>query len=111
VTGKTNALAPSLDLDQFSPKNKFTPSEPLVIEGSRVRTGGMKNRTLGPLSVSDLRELFNDAWMEFAATSPMGIDLIAEASLRSMIAARIIRAANKGEVDRAALKARALRGF
>jgi hypothetical protein len=71
----------------------------------------MKNPAFGPLGVADLRGLFNDAWAEFTATSPVGIDLIAEASLRGMIAARIMRAAESGEVDRAALKALALSGL
>jgi hypothetical protein len=40
-----------------------------------------------------------------------GIDLIAEASLRSMIATRLMRAAGRGETDRASLKAFALNGL
>jgi hypothetical protein len=59
----------------------------------------------------DLRELLDDAWIDFEATSPVGIDLIAEASLRSMIATRLMRAAKAGVTDRAALKAVALDGL
>ena len=59
----------------------------------------------------DFRELLEDVWTDFTATSPVGIDLIAEASLRSMIAARLMRAAKAGETDRAALKAVALNGL
>jgi hypothetical protein len=50
----------------------------------------MYNREFAPV---DLRELLDDAWTDFEATSPDGIDLIAEASLRSMIATRLMRAA------------------
>jgi hypothetical protein len=60
---------------------------------------------------ADLRELFEDAWTEFSASSPVGIDLIAEASVRNMIATRIVRAAERGETDRRALKALALNGL
>jgi hypothetical protein len=67
----------------------------------------------------DLRELLDDAWIDFEATSPVGIDLIAEASLRSMIATslrsmiatRLMRAAKAGVNDRAALKAVAVDGL
>jgi hypothetical protein len=38
-------------------------------------------------------------------------DLAAQASLREMMADRIMRAAHSGEVDRTALKALALRGL
>jgi len=71
----------------------------------------MYNREFAPVGFVDLRELLDDAWSEFEATSPMGIDLIAEASLRSMIATRLMRAAKTGETDRAALKALALNGL
>ena len=68
----------------------------------------MPNREFAPIGFVDIRELLDDAWADFEATSPSGIDLVAEASLRSMIAARLIRAAKAGETDRAALKAFAL---
>jgi hypothetical protein len=71
----------------------------------------MQKREFGPIGFTDLHELSDDAWTEFKATSPVGIDLIAEASLRSMIAARLMRAAKAGETDRAALKALALSGL
>ena len=71
----------------------------------------MWNRAVGLLSDADLQGLFNDAWAEFNATPPVGIDLIAEASLRSMIATRIMRAAEMGKVDRVTLKSCALRGL
>jgi hypothetical protein len=71
----------------------------------------MYSREFAPLGFVDLRELLDDAWTDFEATSPGGIDLIAEASLRRMIAARLLRAAKAGETDRAALKAVALSGL
>ena len=71
----------------------------------------MQNQEFVPLGSAELQELFDDAWTEFKATSPAGIDLKAEASLRSMIAARLMRAAERGETDRHALKALALHGL
>ena len=71
----------------------------------------MEKQEFGPLGFTELHELFNDTWTEFKATSPVGIDLIAEASLRSMIATRLMRAAERGETDRTTLKALALNGL
>ena len=71
----------------------------------------MYNRAFAPCGFVDLRELLDDAWIDFEATSPVGIDLIAEASLRSMIATRLMQAAKAGVTDRAALKAVALDGL
>ena len=71
----------------------------------------MYNREFAPAGYVDLRELLDDVWNDFEATSPVGIDLIAEASLRNMIAARLMRATKTGETDRAALKALALNGL
>ena len=71
----------------------------------------MYDREFAAVGFVDLRELLDDAWTDFEATSPAGIDLIAEASLRSMITARLMRAAKRGETDRAALKALALNGL
>jgi hypothetical protein len=59
----------------------------------------------------DLRELLDDAWTEFEATAPVGIDFVAEASLRSMIGSRLMQVAKTGETDRATLKAFALNGL
>jgi hypothetical protein len=71
----------------------------------------MYNREFAPAGYVDLRELLDDVWTDFEATSPVGIDLVAEASLRSMIATRLTRAAKTGETDRAVLKALALNGL
>jgi hypothetical protein len=71
----------------------------------------MHNREFASIGFVDLRELLDDAWTEFEATSPVGIDLVAEASLRSMITTRLMRAAKTGETDRAVLKALALNGL
>ena len=71
----------------------------------------MYDREFAAVGFVDLRELLDDAWTDFEATSPAGIDLIAEASLRSMITARLMRAAKRGETNRAAMKAFALNGL
>jgi hypothetical protein len=71
----------------------------------------MENREFAPVGFIDLKALLDDAWTDFKATSPVGIDLIAEASLRSLIATRLMRAAEKGETDRKVLKAVALNGL
>jgi len=71
----------------------------------------MYDREFAPVGFIDLRDLLDDAWTDFEATSPAGIDLIAEASLRNMITARLMRAAKRGETNRAALKALALNGL
>jgi hypothetical protein len=71
----------------------------------------MYDRAFTPGGFVDLRELLDDAWTEFEATAPVGIDLVAEASLRSMIGARLMRATKTGETDRATLKAFALNGL
>jgi hypothetical protein len=70
----------------------------------------MQDLALGSLGLDDLNNVFTDAWTEFTA-APVDIDLVAQASLREMIAARIMRAAQSGEVDRRALRALALRGL
>jgi hypothetical protein len=77
-----------------------------ALEGYR-----MYHREFSRMGSIDMRELLDDAWTDFEATSPVGIDLVAEASLRNMIAARLMRAAKEGETDRAALKALALNGL
>jgi hypothetical protein len=71
----------------------------------------MYDGAFAPTGFVDLRQLLDDAWTEFEATSPVGIDLVAEASLRSMMGARLMRAAKAGETDRATLKAFALNGL
>jgi hypothetical protein len=77
-----------------------------ALEGYR-----MYHREFSRMGSVDMRELLDDAWTDFEATTPVGIDLVAEASLRNMIAARLMRAAKAGETDRAALKALALNGL
>jgi hypothetical protein len=79
--------------------------------GRLGRVGKMENREFAPVGFIDLRALLDDAWTDFKATSPVGIDLIAEASVRSLIANRLMRAAEKGETDRSVLKAVALNGL
>jgi hypothetical protein len=71
----------------------------------------MHHREFSRVKSVDMRELLDDAWADFEATSPVGIDLVAEASLRNMIAARLMHAAKAGPTDLAALKALALKGL
>jgi hypothetical protein len=73
--------------------------------------GKMDNRAFAPVGLIDLQALLDDAWTDFKATSPSGIDLTAEASVRSLIANRLLRAAENGETDRSVLKAVALNGL
>jgi hypothetical protein len=61
--------------------------------------------------MSEVQALSNEAWNEFTATSPEGIDYIAEASVRGLMVARIRRAVTRGEADRRALRERALSGL
>jgi hypothetical protein len=71
----------------------------------------MYYREFSRMGSIDMRELLDDAWTDFEATSPVGIDLVAQASLRNIIAARLMRAAKEGETNRGALKALALNGL
>ena len=87
-----------------------------VLEGRWFDIGSLEtlqeaNREFAPVGFIDLQALLDDAWTDFKATSPVGIDLIAEASVRSLIASRLMRAAEKGETDRSVLKAVALNGL
>jgi len=66
---------------------------------------------LEPQEVNLIGEAFEDAWLQFTAGAPAGIDLYAEASIRQLIAVRIIRAAQSRQLDRDALVALALRGL
>src|SRR5262245_52604609 len=95
--------------EPFPSTSKYCPRSRLA----RTSLGAtrMEDREFAPVGFFDLQELLDDAWIEFTATSPVGIDLVAEASLRSLIAARLMRAAKTGETDRTALKALALRGL
>jgi hypothetical protein len=64
-----------------------------------------------PKIMSEVQAVTDEAWNEFTATSPEGIDYIAEASVRGMMVARIRRAVTRGEADRRALRERALSGL
>jgi hypothetical protein len=71
----------------------------------------MSDRTITPNVASEIRALSDHAWSEFTATSPQGIDLVDEASVRRLIASRIRRAIGHGELYRGALIDRALYGL
>jgi ribonuclease D len=64
-----------------------------------------------PLPYRILGSLTNEAWNEFTATSPEGIDYVAEASVRGLMVARIRRAITRGEADRRVLRQSALNGL
>jgi hypothetical protein len=67
--------------------------------------------TIPPRIMSEIRALSDEAWAEFAASAPEGIDYIAEASLRGLMVARMRRAVARGEADRCALRESALNGL
>jgi hypothetical protein len=61
--------------------------------------------------MSEIQALSNEAWDDFTATSPEGIDFVAEASVRGLMITRIRRAVLRGEADRKALRESALNGL
>jgi hypothetical protein len=61
--------------------------------------------------MSEVQALSDEAWKEFTATSPEGIDYVAEASVRGLMVARIRHAVTRGEVDSRALRKNALKGL
>jgi hypothetical protein len=71
----------------------------------------MLDRTVTPIGASEIQALSDDAWNEFTATSPQGIDFVAEASVRRLMASRIRRAVTRGERDRGVLRTGALHGL
>ena len=71
----------------------------------------MLDKTVTRIGASDIQALSDDAWNEFTATSPQGIDLVAEASIRRLMASRIRSAVTRGERDRGTLRQGALRGL
>ena len=70
----------------------------------------MLKRTI-PKIMSEVHAVSDEAWNEFTASAPEGIDYIAEASVRGLMVARIRRAVTRGEADRGALRERALSGL
>ena len=74
--------------------------------------GSNRQLALDPQQVSVIGSAFKEAWLQFAAAAPAGMDLFAEASMRQLIAVRIIRAATQSEeFDRNALITLALQGL
>ena len=45
----------------------------------------MSDKSTTSIVASEIQELSDDAWNEFAATSPQGIDFVAEASVRRLM--------------------------
>ncbi|HEX3244556.1 MAG TPA: hypothetical protein VHX16_04050 [Chloroflexota bacterium] len=71
----------------------------------------MKRSAVSPKIMSEVQALTNEAWNEFTATSPEGIDYVAEASVRGLMVARIRRAITRGEAHRRVLRQSALNGL
>src|SRR5262245_12413086 len=84
------------------------------IQNCEVCTSSVKNNyplVLDPQEVNSIGAAFEEAWLQFTAVAPAGMDLFAEASIRQLIAVRIIRAAQSEQLDRDALVALALHGL
>jgi hypothetical protein len=71
----------------------------------------LKLSNLSPKIMSEIQALSDEAWDDFTATSPEGIDYVAEASVRGLMITRIRRAVLRGEADRRALRKNALNGL
>jgi hypothetical protein len=71
----------------------------------------LKLSNLSPKIMSEIQALSDEAWDDFTATSPEGIDHVAEASVRGLMITRIRRAVLRGEADRRALRKNALNGL
>jgi hypothetical protein len=71
----------------------------------------LKPSTLSPKIMSEIQALSDEAWDDFTATSPEGIDYVAEASVRGLMITRIRRAVLRGEADRKVLRESALNGL
>jgi hypothetical protein len=71
----------------------------------------LKPSTLSPTIMSEIQALSDEAWDDFTAISPEGIDFVAEASVRGLMITRIRRAVLRGEADRKALRESALNGL
>ena len=71
----------------------------------------MSDKSTTSVDASEIQDLSDDAWNEFTASSPQGIDFVAEASVRRLMLSRIRRAVTHGELDRRALREGALHGL
>ena len=71
----------------------------------------MKQETTFTGFTKEIQALSDEAWHEFTATLPEGIDYVAEASLRGLMVGRIRSAIAKGELDKKALRKAALHGL
>ena len=71
----------------------------------------MKQEATFPGIIKEIQALSDEAWDEFTATCPEGIDYVAQASLRGLMVGRIRRAIAKGEADKEALRKAALYGL
>lgn len=71
----------------------------------------MKHETAFPSFMRDIQALSDEAWHEFTATLPEGIDYVAEASVRGLMVGRLRRAVARGEADKGTLRKIALDGL
>jgi hypothetical protein len=78
---------------------------------SQPRAQILKQESISTGSIKEIQALSDEAWLEFSATLPEGIDYVAEASVRGLIVRRIRRAVAMGEVDKRALRKAALHGL
>jgi hypothetical protein len=78
---------------------------------SQPRAHILKQESISTGSIKEIQALSDEAWLEFSATLPEGIDYVAEASVRGLIVRRIRRAVAMGEVDKRALRKAALHGL
>ena len=69
------------------------------------------SKIMNEVRALEVRALSDEAWNEFTANAPEGIDYVAEASVRGLMVARIRHALSRGEVDRRALREHALNGL
>ena len=80
--------------------------QPQNCDAHTSSNGSNRQLALDPQQVSVI------GWLQFTAAAPAGMDLFAEASMRQLIAVRIIRAATQSEeFDRNALITLALQGL
>jgi hypothetical protein len=78
---------------------------------SQPRAQILKQESISTGSIKEIQALSDEAWLEFSATLPEGIDYVADASIRGLIVRRIRRAVAMGEVDKRALRKAALHGL
>jgi hypothetical protein len=64
----------------------------------------LKQESISTGSLKEIQALSDEAWLQFFATLPEGIDYVAEASVRGLILGRIRTAMTKSEFDKEVLR-------